>query len=208
MSRTMYDTVEAQSAPAGASLLAGYVNGRYANMDALRARYPHALLVGIAVTADHDGGVVLDVERGDATPAEAPGWVTRRRAAGVDPTVYCSASVWPAVRAAFHVAHVAEPHYWIAQWDDRAAVMPGAVAKQYANHPGYDVSVVAAYWPGVDPHPGPPPVHAGGTYTVKEGDNLSTIAAHHGCTLAELEHVNPQIHNYDLIFPGQVIHLP
>jgi nucleoid-associated protein YgaU len=208
MTRTMYDTVDAHSAPAGAGLLAGYVNGKYANMDALRKRYPHALLVGIAVTADHDGGVVLDVERGDATPAEAPGWVTMRRHDGVDPTVYCSASIWPQVRAAFHVEHVAEPHYWIAQWDDRAVLPAGAVAKQYINTPGYDVSVVAAYWPGVDPHPGPPPVHAGGTYTVVEGDNLSTIAVRHGVSLTALEHVNPQIRNYDLIFPGQVIHLP
>ena len=208
MTRTMYDTVDAASAPAGAGLLAGYVNGHYANIPALRARYPHALIVGISVTADHDGGTVLDVEKGDATPTEAPKWVTMRRAAGVDPTVYCNSSTWPAVRAAFHAARVVEPHYWIAHWDGSSNLPAGAIAKQYANHPGYDVSVVAAYWPGVDPHPGPPPVHPGGTYTVKEGDNLSEIAAHHGCTLAALEDVNPQIHDVDLIFPGQVIHLP
>jgi nucleoid-associated protein YgaU len=205
MPRLMYDAVTAHQVPADATLIAGYVNGRYANMVAMRARFPHALLVGISVSAHADAGTVLDVERGDATPAEAPGWVTMRRHAGVDPTVYCSASVLAEVVAAFRHAGVAQPHYWIAKWDGSSVIPPGAVAKQFHNYPAYDISSVAAHWPGVDPTVPPGHVH---TYTVKPDDNLTTIALHHGVTLAALEHANPQIKNPNLIFPGQVLHIP
>ncbi|SMR60353.1 unnamed protein product [Zymoseptoria tritici ST99CH_1E4] len=48
----------------------------------------------------------------------------------------------------------------------------------------------------------------GSTYTVKSGDSFSAIATSFNITLASLEARNPQIPNYDLIFPGQVINTP
>jgi LysM repeat protein len=54
-------------------------------------------------------------------------------------------------------------------------------------------------------HPGPTPVK---TYVVKPGDTLSAIAVHLGVTLAALEAANPQVSNPDLIWPGQVLHVP
>ena len=58
-------------------------------------------------------------------------------------------------------------------------------------------------------------VHLGGavsvtppkSYTVKSGDNLYNIAIQHGETLGQLEAKNPQIHNPNLIYPGQVINV-
>lgn len=47
-----------------------------------------------------------------------------------------------------------------------------------------------------------------GNYTVRRGDTLSEIAANHGVSLAALEAANPQIRNFDLIYPDQKIHLP
>lgn len=155
--RTMYDSVTPDTISANATMVAGYVDGHYANLTAMRARFPHALIVGIAVSAHTDDGEVLDVERYDASPDEAPGWATRRRQAGVDPSVYCNSSTWPAVRAAFHAANVAEPHYWIAQWDGSPTIPAGAVAKQHSNPGPFDVSSVEPYWPGVDPKPAPTP---------------------------------------------------
>jgi hypothetical protein len=157
MTRTMYDGITAADLPADATMVAGYVDGLYANMPALAARFPSASRIGIAVFAHTDDGIVLDVETGDATPAQAPGWVVMRRSHGLDPTVYCNTDTWPAVRQAFAAAGVPEPHYWIAQYDGVATIPAGAVAKQYESAGPWDVSVVADYWPGVDPLPPPPP---------------------------------------------------
>jgi hypothetical protein len=54
------------------------------------------------------------------------------------------------VRESFVNRGVAEPEYWIAHYDGAANIPVGAVAKQYLNTPGYDVSAVADYWPGID----------------------------------------------------------
>jgi hypothetical protein len=147
----MWDGVTAGNLPTNAQLVAGYLTGRYAWSAADWARFPNSVHVGIATQAQYDVGVVLDVETGDATPAQAPGWVTARRAAGIDPTVYCNSSTWPEVRAAFQSAGVVEPWYWIAHYDLQPTPLPaGAVAKQYQSTAGYDLSSVANYWPGVD----------------------------------------------------------
>src|SRR5262249_15492201 len=45
-------------------------------------------------------------------------------------------------------------------------------------------------------------------YTVKKGDCLWNIAIAHHVTLAALEHANPQIKNPNLIFPGEIVHIP
>jgi hypothetical protein len=148
--RTMYDAVTAGNIPADAQIVAGYLNGPYAWSAADWARFPHALHVGISVRGNFYDGHVLDVEVGDATPAEAVPWVGRRRSAGADPTVYCNASTWPSVRAAFQQAGVAEPHYWIAKYDRDPTLPAGAVAKQHTNTAGWDLSSVADFWPGVD----------------------------------------------------------
>jgi hypothetical protein len=151
MVRTMYDGITVSNLPAGAPLYAGYVDGLYANVSELRRRFPGTVVVPIAVFAHTDDGLVLDVETGDATPAQAPGWVVMRRHHGVDPTVYCNSSTWASVRAAFAAAGVPEPHYWIAQYDGNPSIPSGAIAKQYRSAAGWDASAVADYWPGVDP---------------------------------------------------------
>lgn len=154
--RIMYDSVRPAAIPRNAEMVAGYLPpSRYAWSTQDWARFPKAVKVQIAIFASVNDGHVLDVEPGDATPAEAPGWVTRRRAAGVDPTVYCNLSTWPTVRAEFRRQGVAEPHYWIARYDNHAEMIAGAVAKQYADpathgRGHYDLSIVADHWPGVD----------------------------------------------------------
>lgn len=154
MTRTMYDSTNPNDIPLDAQLVAGYINGTYTWPQSGWDRFPNAVHVPIATQAYVNDGVVLDVEQFDATPAQGPDWVLRRRNAGIDPTVYCSLSVWPFVRAAFQTAGVPEPHYWIARYDNVAQLIPGAVAKQYINPPTsgghYDLSIVADFWPGID----------------------------------------------------------
>lgn len=149
--RVFYDAVQPGNIPSTAAGVAGYVDGRYAWSAADWARFPNAVHVRIACFARTNDGHVLDVETGDATPTQAPGWVRMRRQAGVDPTVYCSLAWWPSVRAAFIAQGVPEPHYWIAAYPGNGPrLYAGAVAHQYANPGPYDLSVVADYWPGVD----------------------------------------------------------
>ncbi len=159
MTRTMYDGVTATRLPVSAAVVGGYVDGLYKWSAADWARFPHSVKVRIAVFATTNDGHVLDVEPGDATPAQSVDWVLMRRKAGVDPTVYMNSSTWQTVRAAFQARRVAEPHYWVAAYDDKAAIPAGAIGKQYYNNDslGYDLSVVADYWPGVDPRPMPNP---------------------------------------------------
>lgn len=173
MTRIMYDALstEASTIPADAELVAGYIDaGPVPAAPPWTAEtwalFPHAIHVPIATQAATDDGLVLDVEAGDATPEQAPGWVTMRRAAGAHPTVYCSESAWPDVRAAFAAAIVAEPEWWIAGYPGSVGagqLYPGSVAHQYGGSAAgtWDVSAVADHWPGVDPDPTPPPPEHG-----------------------------------------------
>lgn len=119
--------------------------------------FPNAVKVQVVKKASSNFGHVLDVEPGDATPAQAPGWVKMRRAAGLaTPTIYCNLSTWPSVQNEFNIQGVAQPLYWIAKYDDvkNFPSLNGitAIAKQYhGNDPNnYDLSWVADVWPGVD----------------------------------------------------------
>lgn len=175
--RTMYDSVTAADIPANAQLVAGYVDGIYRWSGTDWARFPQALKIAIAVFPSTNSGIMLDVEAGDATPEQAPGWVQMRRARGVDPTVYCAYAAWAQTIQAFDRAQVARPHWAIACYDNVASLEEfwvggqrqpvldpdRLVAKQYADPAAgsgghYDLSVVTGYWPGVDPVPAPPPI--------------------------------------------------
>ena len=102
---TMYDAVDTAQIPAGAAAVAGYVNGQWVTYPELKARFPGAHILSIAVDADHDADA-LDIEQFDATPAQAAAWFERQRGRGVArPCLYASVSVMqsqvlPAVTAA------------------------------------------------------------------------------------------------------------
>lgn len=183
MTRTMYDALSTQAAaiPADAELVAGYIDAGPVPAappwgPAEWALFPHAIHVGIATQPGTNAGDVLDVEAGDATPDQAPGWVSMRRAAGASPSVYCSASAWPTVRAAFAAAGVAEPPYWIASYSQPpdTSIPAGAVAHQWGGPASgaYDVSTVADHWPGIDPPPAPPAPEP------QEGSNVVQVSIH------------------------------
>ena len=158
----MYDGITPASLPSGGDLYAGYVDGNWP-WAAKLTTFHGKPLVRIAVSPSTNDGVVGDGPPDNATWPEWIGWVQRRRAAGVDPTMYCSLSVWPAGQAAFAAAKVAAPHWWVAHYSADHAIPAGAVAIQHTETAGYDVSSVADYWPGVDPAPKPVPVAAGQT---------------------------------------------
>ena len=152
---TMYDSITAADIPADAEAVAGYVpdDPAFAWSVADWARFTRARLrIGIATRAWINASDVLDVETGDATPAQAPGWIQMRRAAGhAHPGVYCNLATWQAVQDAFTAADVAHPRYWISHYDGvrELPTLNGitAWAKQYATEPQsgghFDLSIVA-----------------------------------------------------------------
>lgn len=152
--RIMYDSITPEDIPVSAKMVGGYVSGKYKWSEAGWARFPNAVKVRIATQASVQDGHVLDVEQGDATPVEAPLWAQGRRAVGVVPTIYCSASSWSAVIQAFMRQGVAEPLYWIAHYDGIQELVAGTIAKQFTDEAAsgghFDLSVVANYWPGID----------------------------------------------------------
>jgi hypothetical protein len=153
--RTMYDSVTPTNIllkDPHPQMVAGYLNGTFAWSQADWDLFPNSVHVTISTQARWTVGHVLDVENGDATPAQSVGWVQARRAGGFDPTVYCNLSTWPLVKADFDAAGVVQPHYWIALYDGSTTIPAGAVAKQYIGNvsPGIDISSVADFWPGVD----------------------------------------------------------
>lgn len=205
--RTMYDSVRADAIPRDAKMVAGYVDGIYANSGTLQRLFPNAVVVRIAVSSHTNDGHVLDVEQGDASPAGAVSWVEMRRHAGADPSVYCSSSVWPTVRKAFKDAGIPEPHYWIAHWDGKQTIPTGAVAKQYTNGSSYDTSVVVDSWPGVDAHHNPRPVPSPSFYRVKAGDTLSGIGYTYHVSVRQLLELNPWIQDPNIIRVGDLIRI-
>ena len=180
-SRTMYDGLNTDAAAIGrqakaGDVVGGYGDGRYAWSDTDWAHIaPGVVRVLIVVFSTTNDGVILDCEPGNATPAQSVDWVLMRRAAGVDPTVYMSVSNWATVRAAFQARGVREPHYWVAAYDNVQVIPAGAVGKQYADNlllgKPWDESVVADYWPGIDPpHP----------HTIHQEDDMNTSSDQDG----------------------------
>jgi hypothetical protein len=88
----MYDSITLNDIPVDAPAVAGYVNGKWPTYDQVVLRWPKAKHLSIAVNTSRDADC-LDVEPGDATNADAPGWVHRQLARGAHrPVVYTSAS--------------------------------------------------------------------------------------------------------------------
>lgn len=175
MARRMADSVTPANLPAGFDLYGGYDDGLYDNVAAIRARFPGKTVIAFTVFPSDNKGDCLDVEKGDATPGQAPGWVVARRNAGHGgPLVYCSWSALPSVKAAFVSARVPEPGYIVAGYPapDGDAIPPGTVGHQWIDHGPYDESIVVDYLPGIDPSPvpAPPPVPVPAPTSSPRGD--------------------------------------
>ena len=158
MARVMFDSTTPDAIPANAAIVGGYVNGSYAWPAAAWARFPDAQQVRITVTADPALGNCLDVEKGDAAPDQAPGWIKARQAAGVKfVTIYCNRSTLPAVDAAC----AGLTYYrWIATLDGTLYVpgftaMAGPAAVQFAGSgmAGANVDISIVWEDGWHPTP-------------------------------------------------------
>ena len=74
--RVMFDDTTVSLIPITARAVAGYVNGAYQTVSALRVRFKGRRIVTIAVNS-LGRAMFLDIERGNATIADAPDWWRR-----------------------------------------------------------------------------------------------------------------------------------
>lgn len=167
MPRQMLDSVTSADIPQLTPLVAGYVDGIYAWTYNDWARHGSAILVRITVTGNTLDAHVADVENGDLTPDQGAAWMVRKIARGDTPCLYFSRSAFGAVHAAALAAGVQDNQWtqWVADWTCVAPTQAIVSGQNYAIQYGnpactgghYDISLVADYWPGIDPPPVPAP---------------------------------------------------
>ncbi len=136
----MFDTVTPAAigrlASTSPDAVAGYVDGRYRDLTQLENAYPGHHHMGIAVTA-RDDAECLDIETGDATPWDAPGWVRRQHARGVArPCLYANESTMPTVKVVLQRAGIERQavRLWMAHYNGVTDVPAGFDAHQYTDH--------------------------------------------------------------------------
>src|ERR1700722_3431381 len=145
----MYDSVRVSGIPASALVVAGYVDGTYANWETLRARFPHAKGVAIDVNGAAPGAQARDWETGDKG-GDLEQWVIEHNklSGSKDAVIYCDRSTIAEVRRLTGSQILNKDYFlWIATGDGTLygpGTLPGIVACQYSWTTNYDVSQV---WP-------------------------------------------------------------
>jgi hypothetical protein len=124
----------------GLKVYAGYGRGSYTNMASVKARFPGSKYVSVSpyVTTGVD---CLDVEPGDAVPADAPAFVRGWTPVNTTkPVIYANAYSMPSVVSSLSKAGIARSQYflWVAEWDQSPHIPGGYDAKQYWSTSGYD----------------------------------------------------------------------
>jgi hypothetical protein len=151
----MYDSISASSIPPNATLMAGYINGKaqWQSYYQMAIDHPNDTVLSISVAAHGTSGYVasdiLDIENGDASPDDAPGWTTAMRALNRPIiTNYCSRlGTWPATQKAYKTQNVLPPDFWIADYTTQPHLVPGSVATQWIDAGPYDISLTNGTWP-------------------------------------------------------------
>ena len=117
---TMYDSTNVGTLPHGADAYAGYVQGLFPTFAALQRMFTasgtHLLSIAVFASGNAD---CLDIESGDATNAQAPGWVKRQLARSAQrPCLYTSVSNMDALMTTLGGAGIsrAEIRLWSAHY--------------------------------------------------------------------------------------------
>jgi hypothetical protein len=123
--KVMFDDTSVELIPKDAPAVAGYVGGLYRTWPSVVAGWPRAHKLSIAVNSSQDARC-LDIEVGDATPADAPAWVRRQQKRNPHevPVLYGSISVMPEIVAHMDAAgfHRREYLLWSAHYTFHAHI--------------------------------------------------------------------------------------
>lgn len=167
MGIVMYDSVNPGAIPAGAALVASYVDG-FGGYSAAVNRFGVHKVVSISIHGNVAN--VADVENGAMTPSMLPTWIDAAHKRGVTrPGVYCNLSTWPTVQS--HVAG-RKVSYWIADWRGTPFTLSGADAVQYQSTNAWDASWVLDTFPWYPGGSTPPPANP----TLQLGDRGAAVS--------------------------------
>jgi hypothetical protein len=112
-----FDSVVADAIPPAAIVL-GYVDGAYPTYNYLAKKFAKATTLVVSVTTGTNQAMVLDCERGNATPSSAALWAVEQLANGNHPTIYGGASTLAEVQNGVRLLHVRADlvSYFLADW--------------------------------------------------------------------------------------------
>lgn len=138
MTVVMYDSITLSEIPADAPAVAGYVGGRWPTFPQLAVRWPRAHRLSIAVNASQRARC-LDIEPGDATPGQAPGWFrSLADSSEGKPVLYSSASTVGPVIATMSAAGIARNRYLI--WSAHYTYREHICAPSVCGYPAADAT--------------------------------------------------------------------
>ena len=137
-----YDSTTPSQIPAGQHEVATYADGAFAVSP---SQVSGKQVLWIDTNGTDPSANVLDVEPGDATPAQAATWVQQRETAhpGQLAVIYTMRSDWAAAQQAISAlphAMQANVRWWIADPTGTPHILPGATATQWYWGSGYDIS--------------------------------------------------------------------
>jgi hypothetical protein len=139
----LYDSVSPGSIPSSSQAVAVYADGNYQASPAQVGQ--RGLTLWIDTNGSDTHADVLDVEPGDATPAQAATWVAQKLDGSPNSTaiIYTMRSDWGAVQQAVsQLAWWMPSHtkYWIADPTGVPHIVPGSDATQWYWGQNYDIS--------------------------------------------------------------------
>ena len=133
----MFDDTNLDLIPNEPHAVASYINGRFANYEEAKRRFPHARHLGISVTGDVAADC-YDVEAGDYTPDDVPRLYEIAVKGGIwRPCFYAQLSgVMPAVRAKLNTVVNArsDVRLWVAYYNEQTDLPSWADAHQLTDH--------------------------------------------------------------------------
>ncbi len=136
-SYAMFDSIEVSAIPKNPTAVAGYVNGRWPTYRELVTRFPNAKHLSIDVFGSEPAADCLDIENGDATPADAPAWYFRKKFKDTTsrPCFYANLSTMPKVRGELTLHGIMREHYrlWVADYTYTPHIPMGFDACQWTD---------------------------------------------------------------------------
>jgi hypothetical protein len=142
----IYDSTTPTNIPARQQVVATYGDGPHPTSASLVTG--RKTVMWISITGHDYGASVVDVEPGNATPAEAASWAWHKLKSSPDAVarIYTMLTEWPAVRAAvasFPAPMRARIHWWIANPTGQPHIVPGSEATQWYWGSNYDITTAS-----------------------------------------------------------------